>query len=145
MTPAVAPLVIDASIGVKWVVEEPGTPQALALRHRARLFAPDLWAAECANVLWKKVARGELTQPEALAAAQLLQAAEVELLPTRALLAPSLRLALRLGHPAYDCLYLALAIQRRCPLVTADRRFAARVRRHPELASRVIDLAALPT
>jgi predicted nucleic acid-binding protein len=39
--------VIDASIAVKWLVEEDGTPQALALRRRARLIAPDLLAAEC--------------------------------------------------------------------------------------------------
>ena len=35
-------LVVDASIAVKWVVEEEGTPQALALRERAKLIAPEL-------------------------------------------------------------------------------------------------------
>ena len=39
-------LVIDASIAVKWVVEEDGTPQALALRNRAKLIAPELLLAE---------------------------------------------------------------------------------------------------
>ena len=53
-------LVIDASIAVKWVVEEDGTPEALALRQRARLIAPELLVAECANILWKKVQRREL-------------------------------------------------------------------------------------
>jgi predicted nucleic acid-binding protein len=33
------------------------------------------------------------------------------------------RLAIDLDHPAYDCLYLALAIARDCPFVTADERF----------------------
>ena len=117
-------LVVDASVVVKWVVNEPGTPQALALRRR-RLYAPDLLAAECANVLWKKVRRNELTESEALFAARLLQRAAVELMPMRALLEPATRLALALDHPAYDCAYLALAESLSCDLVTADRRLAA--------------------
>jgi hypothetical protein len=52
----VSPLVIDASIAIKWVIEEEGTKEALALRSRA-LSAPDLLIAECANILWKKVRR----------------------------------------------------------------------------------------
>jgi predicted nucleic acid-binding protein len=115
-------LVIDASIAVKWVVEESGTPEALTLRRRARLVAPDLLAAECANVLWKKVRRHELSRQEALLAARLLQGAEIELVPTRALLEAAARIAIELDHPAYDCLYLALAIEKGCRFVTADGR-----------------------
>ena len=43
-------LVIDASIAVKWVVEEDGTPEPLALRQKARLIAPELLVAECADL-----------------------------------------------------------------------------------------------
>lgn len=43
-------LVIDASIAIKWVIEEEGTNEALALRNQA-LAAPDLLIAECANIL----------------------------------------------------------------------------------------------
>ena len=75
-------LVIDASIAVKWLVEERGTPEALALRQKAKLIAPELLVAECANILWKKVKREELLKQEALLAASLLQGAEIELLPT---------------------------------------------------------------
>ena len=46
-------LVIDASVAIKWVIEEAGTKEALALRRQA-LAAPDLLVAECANILWKK-------------------------------------------------------------------------------------------
>lgn len=114
-------LVIDASIAVKWLVEEEGTAEALALRGRARLIAPDLLVAECANILWKKVRRRELTRDEALLAGRLLQGADIELVPMRPLLAAALRLALELDHPAYDCAYLALAVERDCRFVTADR------------------------
>ncbi len=81
-------LVIDTSVAIKWVVQEPETPQALALR-RHRLFAPDLLAAECANVLWKKVRRNDLTAKEAELAARLLERADVELAPMRHLLRPA--------------------------------------------------------
>jgi hypothetical protein len=62
--------VIDASIAVKWVVEEDRTAEALALRQRSKLIAPQLLVAECANILWKKVQREELLKEEALLAAR---------------------------------------------------------------------------
>lgn len=117
--------VIDASVAIKWVVAETGTPEALALR-RHRLFAPDLLAAECANILWKKTRLGEFSTEEALFAARLLQRADVELAPMRGLLEPATRLAIALDHPAYDCTYVALAERLGCGLVTADRRLAAK-------------------
>jgi predicted nucleic acid-binding protein len=117
-------LVIDASIAVKWVVQEDGTENALALRQRHKLIAPELLVAECANILWKKVQRHELSDAEALFAARLLQASDIELLPTRSLLERATRIAIELDHPAYDCLYIALAMERDCRFVTADGRFA---------------------
>lgn len=120
-------LVIDASIAIKWVIEEPGTSEALALRHY-RLLSPDLMVAECANILWKKARRQEIDPDEAALAARLLQHAEIELVPMRGLLEPATRLAIELGHPAYDCVYLALAQASGCSFVTADSRFCAKVR-----------------
>jgi len=122
-------LVIDASIAVKWVVEEDGTPEALALRQKAKLIAPELLVAECANILWKKVQRGELLKEEALLAARLLQGAEIELLPTRALFEAATRMSIEIDYPAYDCLYLALAVEKECQLVSADERFLRKLHR----------------
>ena len=119
-------LVIDASVAIKWVIEEPGTPEALALR-RYRLLSPDLLIPECANILWKKVRRQEVGSDEAALAARLLQHADVDLVPMRGLLEPATRLAIQLDHPAYDCVYLALAQASGCSFVTADSRFCARV------------------
>ena len=135
-------LVIDASIAVKWVVEEVGTRQALALRKQAKLIAPELLVAECANILWKKVQRDELTRQEALLAARLLQASELELRPTRAVLEAATRIAIELDHPAYDCLYLALAVENECPFVTADERFLRKLRqtRRRQFRNRIIAL-----
>ena len=118
-------LVINASVAIKWVTEENGTREALALR-RHRLFAPDLLVAECANVLWKKTRRSELSADEARLAARLLERADVELVPMRPLLEPATALAIALDHPAYDCIYLALAEDLSCDLVTADQRLSTK-------------------
>ncbi|MPY74586.1 MAG: PIN domain-containing protein [Alphaproteobacteria bacterium] len=136
-------LVMDASIAIKWVVEEEGTPEALTLRQRAKLIAPDLLVAECANVLWKKVQRDELLKEEAFLAARLLQGADIELLPTRSLLEEAARIAIALDHSAYDCLYLALAVANDCSFVTSDERFLRKLRqnRRSRLRDRAISLA----
>lgn len=135
-------LVIDASIAVKWVVEEHGTPEALALRQKAKLIAPELLVAECANILWKKVKREELLKQEALLAARLLQGAEIELLPTRSLFEAATRMSIEIDHPAYDCLYIALAVEKECPFVTADERFLRKLHqgRQHKLRGRAISL-----
>ncbi len=135
-------LVIDASIAVKWVVEENGTPEALALHQRARLIAPELLVAECANILWKKVQRNELSREEALLAARLLQGVEIELLPTRFLLEAATKISIEINHPAYDCVYLALAVQNKCQFVTADERFLRKLRsgRQRTLRNRAVSL-----
>ena len=118
-------LVIDASVAIKWVIEEVGTAEALELRQH-HLLAPDLLVVECANVLWKKVRRKELTNEQAQLAARLLERADIELLPMRRLLEDALTLSLTLGHPAYDCAYLALAAAQRCDFVTADERLVSK-------------------
>jgi len=136
-----AAFLIDASVAVKWVVDEDGTQAALALRSRP-LAAPDLLVAECANILWKKVRRGEMAEQEAALAARLLARADVELMPMRPFLEAATRLAVCLDHPAYDCVYLAMAEAEDLRFVTADERLLSKVRRSAQgrLADRMVGL-----
>ena len=113
-------LVIDAGVALKWVIAEAGSEAALAFRLGARLIAPDIMLADCATILCKKVARGELAQDEALLAARLLQGAGIEFVSTRPLLEAAMLIALDLRQPLRDCVYIALAAGRNCRLVTAD-------------------------
>lgn len=115
-------LVVDASIGIKWVVEEEGTGIAVDLRSRFRFVAPELLVPECANILWKKVQRGELTGNAAVLAARLLERSGTDLLPMAGLLEEMTSLAIDLSHPAYDCAYLVAARRRGSRFVTADTR-----------------------
>ena len=130
--------VIDASIAVKCAVEENGTAEALVLRQKAKLIAPELLVAE----LWKKVQRHELLKEEALLAARLLQGAEIDLLPTRSLLEAATQMSIEINHSAYDCLYLALAVDNECRCVTADERFLRKLHqgRQRRLRTRAVSL-----
>lgn len=119
-------LVIDASVAVKWVVPETGSENAERLLDH-RLAAPDLLYAECANILWKKVRRGELSIDEAEIAAQALENADLAPHSTRLYLAAALAIAAALDHPAYDCIYLALAEALSLRFVTADRMLVRKI------------------
>ena len=51
-------LIVDASVGIKWYVDEPGTAQAVDVLARDDLVAPDLIFAEVGNAFWKRIHRG---------------------------------------------------------------------------------------
>ena len=127
--------VIDASVAVKWFVEEPGTSAARdQLAAGARLVAPDLVIAEVCNALWARVCRGGIEKAQARMAVDLVPRYFEELTPTAGLRERAFEIALELGHPIYDCFYLALAESRRTQVVTADGRLLMRLRGTPLLA-----------
>lgn len=113
-------LVVDASIAIKWVIDESGSNLAIALRAGARFVAPDLLNAELGNILYKKVVRGEVQPDDAEMLAILLTRIDIDLRPTKSLLPAAVRLAVKIEHPTYDCFYLALALSEGCQFVTAD-------------------------
>ena len=128
--------VVDASVALKWVLDEPGSAAASELRNED-LIAPEFWLTEAANSLWRRNLIGDISSADAkerlseLAEAPVAPAAILPLLPA------ALDFAMALQHPIYDCLYLALATTVGTHFVTADRRFAAAVAGHPDLAGRV--------
>jgi predicted nucleic acid-binding protein len=117
-------IVVDASVALKWVLDEPESEAAVALRDQ-ELIAPALWLAEAANALWRHVRTGEISDQEAAAFFSELLKAPVASLPIEPHLERALELAMEIGHPVYDCIYLALALHHRTHVVTADRRFAS--------------------
>jgi predicted nucleic acid-binding protein len=129
-------VIIDASVALKWVVDEKGSEAAAALAGTS-LSAPDLLLVECANALWAKTRRGELTPDEARERVRVLARSPVRLVPLPDLVPAAAELAEELTHPVYDCLYLALAIRHRSPLITADRRFVEAVQGHGRYRSRI--------
>ncbi len=134
--------VVDACVAIKWVVEEPGSDRAQLLS-KVRLEAPDFLLVECANILWKKVRIRDLSPGDASTRLELLLQQPVALVASRSLLDSGLALSFDLRHPVYDCIYLALALQRGVPLVTADERLARAASKQRKTAGHVILLADL--
>jgi predicted nucleic acid-binding protein len=140
-------LVVDASVGLKWALQEPDSHWAEALAIGAEaLLVPDFWLNEACNVLWLQVRKGIFTPEEAREGFALLRA-QVAPTPTAALdlHEVALEIGLAVGHSPYDTLYLAFAIAMGARgLVVADSPFVRAMQRHPDpaLAAMLIPLDA---
>ena len=132
--------VVDASVMVKWLVNEAHSDQAAGLLDAgSTLVAPGLVFAEAANALWVLQRRGDISASDLADAVDALRAVPVSLpVPMPQLTPAAARLAVDLHHPVYDCFYLALAVQTQYPVVTADSRFHDKVRSHPYLSDRIV-------
>lgn len=73
----------------------------------------------------------------------MLARADVELLPMRGLLHGATQLAIELDHPAYDFIYLSLALSKGCAFVTADERLLRKLSQanQPDLTAASLSLA----
>jgi predicted nucleic acid-binding protein len=132
--------VIDASVALKWFIQEDGSAEASALLTGSdTLIAPDLIIAEVANAGWKAVRSGSMTPEQHDHAASRLAMAFDTLFPLGPLAPRAARISRELDHSAYDCFYLALAETRQATLVTADGRLLKRIR-GTRWASVVVDL-----
>ncbi len=135
-------LIVDASVALKWVITEDASDIASHLIQTDELAAPGLLFIECANVLWTKVRRGQLSSDDARAAYAAIEAAPVRSISTRLHAAAAQVIAIELGKSAYDSLYLAVALAERSTLVTADEAFLRAALAHPLYGSSVKSLRA---
>ncbi len=127
MTAGLMPLVLDASVALKFLVEEPGTAEALSLLDRPdKRIAPDWIAVELAGALWNKVKYSKLLAIHAERSLEEFPRYFHRLVPCQPLIGDTFRLSIRLQHPVYDCLYLSLAMNEGARLVTADKEFYGR-------------------
>lgn len=130
-------LIVDTSVALKWAVAEEGSDRAASFLG-SDLVAPELLLSELGNALWKKVRKREIDAIQAAAAFAEIEAC-LPIVSTVPVSGRALEIALTLGHPVYDCLYLALAEVTGWKILTADRRLIANCR-DTEFAALLVSL-----
>jgi predicted nucleic acid-binding protein len=139
-------LVVDASVGLKWILDEPDSNIALALAQSSELLLiPDFWLIEACNVLWLQVRKRIFTPDDARVGLALLPSI-VEPTPTGdlALHSIALDIGLATNHSPYDTMYVAFAIAMQArAVVVSDKRFCSDMQIHPDpaVASMVVPLS----
>jgi predicted nucleic acid-binding protein len=131
-------LVLDASVAIKWAIpsaREPFTDASLRLLKRyvdgeVEFIVPDVFWAEVGNVLWKGTRQRRWRQDEAEAVAADMKARDFKTVSSVVLLDEALRIAFAHDRAVYDCLYVALAVQSKTDLITADERLANALAAH---------------
>jgi predicted nucleic acid-binding protein len=123
--------ILDAPVGLNWVIVEPDSNTAIRLREDYRnaiheLLAPESFAIECAYSLSKKQRQRLLPDARALWDDIMMDAPV--LAPILPLMDRALDISIQTRHNFYDCLYVALAEQERCELVTADTKLITNLR-----------------
>jgi predicted nucleic acid-binding protein len=127
--------VIDASVAVKWFVNEQNSDLARQLLETRQgfLHIPDIFVVEVSAVLVRNANAEKANQDIFRSGLYSL----IDLIDRQSLILErtspghvydASNLAIRLGHPLKDCLYLVLAMQLNCDLVTCDARFAAKAK-----------------
>lgn len=136
-------IVADASFVAKWIIAESDSAKAKLVGVGRTLLAPEFLLVECANIFWKHQRRGDLGAGRSVDALAIVQKAPFLWTRDAELVDDACRLSSDLKHPVYDCLYLALALRRRVPVVTADRRFAALGQTYASMANYLVALDSL--
>jgi predicted nucleic acid-binding protein len=126
---------VDASVGLKWILEEPDSHIARALATGDEsLLAPDFWLNEVCNVLWLQV-RKKLSSPDEAREGLELLRSQVKPTPTAELGLHDLALEIgvAINHSTYDTLYVAFAVAMGAgKVVVADGSFVRAMRSHPD-------------
>jgi predicted nucleic acid-binding protein len=114
-------IAIDASVGVKWFIEEQRSSAARKILGKAEtLIAPDIFTPEISNAIWKKVNAVEISMDQGKAIVSNLPLFIDNFVPSSQLVNRAFDLAIEFNHPVYDCLYVALAERESVILITDD-------------------------
>ncbi len=125
-------VVVDAGVAAKWLVAEPDSEiAAMLLDGSFDLQAPRLLVSEIGNMLWRMAVNGSIEEYEAARLAAALLDVPLQWRDDERTCVEAVRIAVELGHPAYDCMYLALASLIGSQVVTADKRFVSAVASTP--------------
>lgn len=117
-------MIVDANIVVYWCVLSPFTQSAERILGRPNLCAPSLIRTEAASGFLKYLRAGLIGMDQLRSGVAGIDSAIPTIVEDGRLIKSAVELASSERHSVYDCMYLALALERREPIATADRRLA---------------------
>jgi predicted nucleic acid-binding protein len=127
--------VIDASVAVKWFVQEKDSDLAKKFleEQQGYLQIPDVFVVEVSSVLVRNAninkVDHDIFRTGLYHLIDLIDRQSIVLNRTPpGIVVDAGHIAIDLGHPLKDCIYLALAMELGCELVTCDARFAAKAK-----------------
>jgi predicted nucleic acid-binding protein len=137
---------LDASVGLKWVLQEPDSPKADSLRRAFQtgvhdLIAPDTFPVEVAHALTRAERRKLISVGQAALLLGDVLSTVPTLYPYLSLLGRATEISSQSNQGVYDCLFVALAEAEGCQLVTADGKLVTNLQ---PLFPFIITLAAVP-
>ncbi|WP_052050195.1 type II toxin-antitoxin system VapC family toxin [Leptolyngbya sp. KIOST-1] len=103
--------VVDASVAIKLFIEQEGSAQAEALFEKlstqpdTELYVPELFFAECANVLWQYVRRANYPADKAKASLARLRALSLQAIGIQEVVSEALEIAIAHNISAYDACF----------------------------------------
>jgi len=115
-------IVVDASVLIAVVSNEPSKAAVIGATRGAELIAPPSVPWEIGNALSAMLRRRRVSEEEVLKAIGEFERIPLALVDVE--LDESLRLASQMGIYAYDAYLIRCALRYRCPLLTLDRRLA---------------------
>ena len=117
-------VVVDTSIAVKWFIEEDGSDKAIKILQQHQqgkiiLIAPDILLLELINALYYK----KLQQQDINTALKLIYKLELQFISLSLLLiTQASKITSRFQIASYDSLFIVVAKELDCFLITADRK-----------------------
>ena len=126
-----AEVVVDASVIVKWFVEEEGSDKSLKLRDkyiegRVGIIAPELVIFEALNALYYKKL---FSEDELKEISEALEAYSLTLYPLRGEYADkAVEIAFKNDVTIYDASYIALAVIKDTRMYTADKKLIRKLK-----------------
>jgi len=115
-------IVLDASAALAAVLGRSSTGLLKVLAEATTVIAPDLFASEVANGLWKYVSAGEIESAEAAENLEAALSLVERFVPVASLAQEALREASVYRHPVYDLCYAIAARREGCVVLTLDSR-----------------------
>jgi predicted nucleic acid-binding protein len=138
--------VVDSSVAVKWVVPEADSAKADLLRTDFlngihELWAPDVYPVEVAHALTRAERQARVIVGQARHLLLDVLTTPPQFHSYRLLLTRAVDISSQMRIGVYDCLYVALAEQEQCELVTADDKL---IKNLQSTFPFIVPLAALP-